>query len=54
MNISVIGVSWTLAVIFVFYLLFPFFLLPAGKQETCMVGIYLRRNLQLRVQYIFL
>lgn len=30
------------------------FLLPAGKQETCMVGIYLRRNLQLRVQYIFL
>ena len=25
MNISVIGVSWTLAVIFVFYLLFPFF-----------------------------
>lgn len=25
MNISVIGMSWTLAVIFVFYLLFPFF-----------------------------
>ena len=25
MNISIIGVSWTLAVIFVFYLLFPFF-----------------------------
>ncbi len=25
MNISVIGVSWTLAVIFAFYLLFPFF-----------------------------
>lgn len=25
MNISVIGVSWTLAVIFVFYLMFPFF-----------------------------
>ncbi len=44
MNISVIGVSWTLAVIFVFYLLFPFLLLSAGKQETCMVGIYLRCN----------
>ena len=27
-NISVIGVSWTLAVIFVFYMLFPFFCFP--------------------------
>ena len=34
MNISVIGVSWTLAVIFVFYLLFPFvcFLLENKKR----------------------
>ena len=30
------------------------FLLSAGKQETCMVGIYLRCNLQFRMQYIFL
>ena len=29
------------------------FLFSAGKQETCMVGIYLRRNLQLCMQYIF-
>ncbi len=49
MNISVIGVSWTLAVIFVFYLLFPFFCFPAGKQKTCMVGLYLCCNLQLYV-----
>lgn len=37
MNISVIGVSWTLAVIFVFYLLFPFvcFLLENKKRAWC-------------------
>lgn len=32
----------------------PLFLLSAGKQETCMVGIYLRCNLQFRMRYIFL
>lgn len=32
-NISVIGVSWTLAVIFVFYLLFPFFCFLLGNKR---------------------
>ena len=33
MNISVIGVSWTLAVIFVFYMLFPFFCFLIGNKK---------------------
>lgn len=32
-NISVIGVSWTLAVIFVFYMLFPFFCFLLGNKK---------------------
>ena len=32
-NITVIGVSWTLAVIFVFYMLFPFFCFLIGNKE---------------------
>lgn len=32
-NISVIGVSWTLAVIFVFYMLFPFFCFLLGDKK---------------------
>ena len=32
-NISVIGVSWTLAVIFVFYMLFPFFCFLIGNKK---------------------
>lgn len=32
-NISVIGVSWTLAVIFVFYMLFPFFCFLMGNKK---------------------
>ena len=32
-NISVIGVSWTLAVIFVFYMLFPFFCFMVGNKK---------------------
>lgn len=32
-NISVIGVSWTLAVIFVFYILFPFFCFLLGNKR---------------------
>ena len=32
-NISVIGVSWTLAVIFVFYMLFPFFCFLIGNRK---------------------
>ncbi len=32
-NISVIGVSWTLAVIFVFYMLFPFFCFLIGDKK---------------------
>ena len=32
-NISVIGVSWTLAVIFVFYILFPFFCFLIGNKK---------------------
>lgn len=32
-NISVIGVSWTLAVIFVFYMLFPFFCFLLGSKK---------------------
>lgn len=40
-NISVIGVSWTLGVIFVFYMLFPFFcfLLSSKKQGWLVMGI---------------
>lgn len=33
MRIEVIGVSWTLAVIFVFYLLFPFFCFLIGNKK---------------------
>lgn len=33
MNIQVIGVSWTLAVIFVFYMLFPFFCFLIGNKK---------------------
>lgn len=33
-KISVIGVSWTLAVIFVFYMLFPFFCFLIGRLGT--------------------
>jgi peptidoglycan/LPS O-acetylase OafA/YrhL len=32
-NITVIGVSWTLAVIFVFYMLFPFFCFLIGNKK---------------------
>ena len=32
-NISVVGVSWTLAVIFVFYMLFPFFCFLLGNKR---------------------
>ena len=32
-NISVIGVSWTLSVIFVFYMLFPFFCFLIGNKK---------------------
>lgn len=40
MNISVIGVSWTLAVIFVFYMLFPFFcFLLENKKRAWMAFI---------------
>ena len=39
-NISVIGVSWTLAVIFVFYMLFPFFcFLIANKKRAWGVAV---------------
>lgn len=33
MRIEVIGVSWTLAVIFVFYMLFPFFCFLIGNKK---------------------
>ena len=43
MNISVIGVSWTLAVIFVFYLLFPFFcFLLENKKRASVVRLCFR------------
>lgn len=36
-NISVIGVGWTLGIIFLFYLLFPFFcFLLGGKKRACL------------------
>lgn len=39
-NISVIGVSWTLAVIFVFYMLFPFFcFLLENKKKAWIVAV---------------
>lgn len=46
MNISVIGVSWTLAVIFVFYLLFPYvcFLLENKKRAWLSFGCALIYN----------
>lgn len=45
-NISVIGVGWTLGVIFVFYLLFPFFtfLLSSPKRGWLILGITLLLN----------
>ena len=45
-NISVIGVSWTLAVIFVFYMLFPFFCFLIGnkKRAWCMAIVALVFN----------
>lgn len=36
-NISVIGVSWTLAVIFLFYILFPFFCFLIGNKKRAWV-----------------
>ena len=36
-NISVIGVSWTLAVIFVFYMLFPFFCFLFGNKKRAWI-----------------
>lgn len=36
-KISVIGVSWTLAVIFVFYMLFPFFCFLIGNKKRAWV-----------------
>lgn len=36
-NISVIGVSWTLAVIFLFYMLFPFFCFLIGNKKRAWV-----------------
>ena len=36
-NISVIGVSWTLAVIFVFYMLFPFFCFLLGNKRRAWI-----------------
>ena len=54
MNISVIGVSWTLAVIFVFYLLFPFvcFLLDNKKRAWVAFGCALIYNF-VCVRYFF-
>ena len=54
MNISVIGVSWTLAVIFVFYLLFPFFcfLLENKKRVWISLGCALIYNF-VCVSYFF-
>lgn len=46
-KISVIGVSWTLAVIFVFYMLFPFFCFLIGNKKrawsvaVCSTGVQL-------------
>lgn len=37
-QISVVGVSWTLAVIFVFYLLFPFFCFLLGSKRRAWMG----------------
>ncbi|NLJ70765.1 MAG: acyltransferase [Clostridiaceae bacterium] len=39
MNISVIGVSWTLAVIFVFYLLFPFICFLLKNRKTAWLAL---------------
>ena len=36
-NISVIGVSWTLAVIFVFYMMFPFFCFLLGNKKRAWI-----------------
>ena len=38
-QISVVGVSWTLAVIFVFYLLFPFFCFLLGTKQRAWAGL---------------
>lgn len=38
-QISVVGVSWTLAVIFVFYLLFPFFCFLLGSKRRAWIGM---------------
>lgn len=45
-NISVIGVSWTLAVIFVFYMLFPFFCFLIGNKKRAwnVAGVALMLN----------
>lgn len=40
-NISVIGVSWTLAVIFVFYMLFPFFCFLIGNKKRAWEVVFL-------------
>ena len=42
-NISVIGVSWTLAVIFVFYMLFPFFCFLLGNKKRAWIVAVLMR-----------
>ncbi len=39
MNISIIGVSWTLAVIFVFYLLFPFFVFLLDNKKRAWLSL---------------
>lgn len=39
-NISVIGVSWTLGVIFVFYLLFPFFCYLTGTKKRAWFAFF--------------
>lgn len=38
-NISVIGVSWTLAVIFVFYIMFPFFCFLIGNKKRAGIAV---------------
>lgn len=38
-NISVIGVSWTLAVIFVFYMLFPFYCFLMGNKKRAWLSV---------------
>ena len=38
-NISIIGVSWTLVVIFVFYMLFPFFCFLIGNKKRAWLAL---------------